>query len=242
MTAPHTTLFTAADYAALAAIVFRHDYPGFATARGVVEAPNGDPGARDTGKRYSHVALKYLQRYDSAGPTEHEMLRFYLDRAFARATAVATALGVPETFMPSFEHGALRVLEYPPGAGSHTHTDFDLFTLACWRDRPEGLVRQVPDMLPGQIIPAYSLADLDKVDPGLHLGELGELIGLGPATPHKVVSIRGGGAEMLLGPAGCPSQHSIVYFAIPDHAAVLHGGTTVGEWLAERLARSRYDR
>lgn len=33
---------------------------------------------------------------------------------------------------------------------------------------------------------------------------------------------------------------SIVFFAIPDHAAVLPSGETVGEWLEERLARSRY--
>jgi hypothetical protein len=42
--------------------VFRPDYPGFASARGVIEAPNGDPSAKDTAKRYSHVATKYLNQ------------------------------------------------------------------------------------------------------------------------------------------------------------------------------------
>jgi hypothetical protein len=70
---------------------------------------------------------------------------------------------------------------------------------------------------------------------GLHLGELGEAIGLGRATRHSVL------------PSAYP-QHSIVYFAIPDHEARVPGTysaenpdveMTVREWLNERMARSR---
>jgi hypothetical protein len=78
-------------------------------------------------------------------------------------------------------------------------------------------------------------AEARKIDPHLHIGELGELVGLGPATPHKVV----------------PRpyvQRSIVYFAMSDHEMRLPigntrredgGRMTVGEWLKERMARSR---
>lgn len=216
MTAP-ASLFSAVDYAALAAIVFRPDYPGNATARGVVEAPGGDPAARDMGKRYSHVAEKYLRECGLCYADLYTLCD-YLDRAHDRATAVGKALGVPAAFMPSRAAGALRVLEYPPGAGSHVHTDFDLFTLNLWRDQPNQLVR-------------YGIAtdphgnDLGKE---VHVGELGELLGCGYATPHSVL------------PSTTP-QASLVYFAIPDHAAVLPSGATVGAWLTARLARSRYE-
>jgi hypothetical protein len=227
------TLFSAADYAALAAIVFRPDYPGNATARGVVEAPNGDPAARDTGKRYAHVAVKYLPTEYGDWTEDHDWLYWKLSQAHARAVTIANALGVPREFMPSRSAGALRVLEYPPGAGSAPHTDMDLFTLNLWRN--------MPTQVNSSDLPAH----VRDVEPRMHIGELGELIGMGPATRHEV--------------APCHQvQHSIVYFAIPNHAAVLSDhplakaaagsdypnilvrGKTVGEWLAERLARSRY--
>jgi isopenicillin N synthase-like dioxygenase len=59
-----------------------------------------------------------------------------------------------------------------------------------------------------------------------HLGEIAELLGLVKATSHHVLM-------------SATPQHSIVFFAIPDHAARLPGGPTVGEWLTERIARSR---
>lgn len=202
-----SSLFTAADYQRLHALVFHPDYPGNATARGIVEAPNGDSTARDTEKRYSHVACKYLQQYEPANRTDAVMLENYLYRAYNRAVTVALRFGVPEAFLPSFEHGALRVLEYPAGAGaSARHTDFDLFTLNCYRNLPN----------PG--LPATEV----------HMGEIGELIGLGAATSHEVITLPD------------TSQHSIVYFAIPDHGAMFTGGGTVGEWLKERMSRSRY--
>ncbi len=200
-------MFTAADYQTLSAIVFRDDYPGNATARGVVEAPNGD-GARDDGKRYSHVACKYLPHPEDF-TFHHHVLFAYLRIAYNRAVAAAERLGVPSAMMPSFEHGALRVLEYPAGAGSAVHTDFDLFTLNLYRN-----------------VENYGLGPFHMP---VHMGELGTAIGLGPAWPHFVA------------PLDVP-QRSIVYFAIPDHAAVLPGGGgTVGEWIKERIARSRVE-
>jgi hypothetical protein len=203
-------IFTENDYQALSAIVFRDGYPGNATARGVVEAPNGDPAALDTGKRYSHVACKYLPwEPDTAGVTENQVLRYHLDRAYLTALGVAYRLGVPPAFLPCHGTGCLRVLEYPAHVGaSAVHTDFDLFTLNLYRNVPN----------PG-------LGALGAV----HMGELGEMVGLGPATPHSVDPLP-------------VVQHSLVYFAMPNHAAVLPDGSTVGAWEIARKSRSRYSK
>lgn len=203
-------IFSAADYDTLAAIVFRPDYPGYATARGVVESPNGD-GALDTQKRYSHVATKYIHNgLDAEGNQDLTLAEYtllqYLRRAHEHAMHMAAEMDAPFDFAPSFEHGALRVLEYPAGATSAEHTDFDLFTLNLYRNVPN------PGLPVGEV----------------HMGELGELLGMGHATPHSV-------APMTV------VQQSLIYFAIPDHSAVLPSGQTVGEWIAERMNRSRYD-
>jgi hypothetical protein len=208
-------IFTADEYAALHAVVFRADYPGYKP--NVIEAPNGD-GRLDAHKRYAHVATKYLDAWTPANRRDRALkvlLAETLCDAFDHARVVAHKLNVPEAFMPSFDACALRVLEYPSGVGGEQHTDFDLFTTLCYRDDPSGLVRT---QAPG--------ADLDAFDPGLHLGEIGELVGLGPATPHYVR------------PADW-TQRSIVFFALPSHFAVLPSGVTIGAWLAERMSRSR---
>lgn len=96
----------------------------------------------------------------------------------------------------------------------------------CWKARPV-------------ISPARAAAE--ALAPGLHIGELGEMVGLGRATPHRV-------------PAREYAQGSIVYFASPAMQAPLPApvfmpGTherpdlvaqTCGEWQKERIARSRY--
>jgi isopenicillin N synthase-like dioxygenase len=215
--------FDADDYSRLHALVFRGDYPGYKPT--VTEIPNGD-GKADADKRYAHVALKYLPGWGTA--VEWDLLQSCLLYAHLCAESVAEALGVPAAFRPDIRYGALRVLEYPPGAVSHEHTDFDLFTLHLYRDQPECFLRQDADMTQ---LPAGALA----LNPGLHLGELGEAIGLGKATRHSVS-------------ASSYPQHSIVYFAIPDHDAVFDRNklrywngddVTVRDWLNERMARSR---
>lgn len=197
-------LFSYADYDRLHSLVFVDGYPGYKPD--VREIPNGD-GQVDAEKRYAHVALKYLTTCRSKAK-----LMPYLRAAHADALYAAKELKVPEAFLPDIRYSALRVLEYPPGAGSAKHTDFDLFSTLLFRDDSKALVLHQDQ--------AYDFS------PGLHIGELGELIGIAPATPHHVEPRD-------------EAQHSIVYFAIPDHGAVLPSGVTVGAWIEERIARSR---
>lgn len=185
-------IFTAAEYWDMA-FLFEVGYKGYRPE--VKELPNGD-GKVDADKKYLHIATKY-------DPPEWYLR--YLARAHFEACRVAESMGVPAEYYPRVESGALRVLYYPAGVGGHMHTDFDLFTVNCYR----------------------SVAPFaDEV----HMGEIGELIGLGPAYPHEIL------------PRDEP-QYSIVYFALPDHKAVLPTkdgvSHTVGSWLQNRIARSR---
>jgi hypothetical protein len=141
------------------------------------------------------------------------------------------------------------VLEYPPGATSARHTDFDLFTLVAYRDPyPGGLVREEQMPTGG---PFLSWAD--TISPGIHFGELFELGGFGAATPHEVKKVWGpfGEASWEGIPAAVSKpQVSAVYFALPAHDLVLPDGRKVGPqsepgiYLHERMSRSRvyYDR
>lgn len=186
---------------------------------GSVSVPNVAPPQT----RYLHVAPKY-------NPPPWVMA--YLARAHYEACRVAEALGVPAAYYPRVADGTLRVLDYDVGGSQPEHTDFDLFTIVCYRSHPADLERKDAYEWGGNgVYPER----LDSLSPGLHLGEIGELVGLGPATPHSVR-------------ARPYKQQSIVYFAMPDHAAVLPGrgpygparvDVTVGEWLKERIARSR---
>lgn len=203
-------MFTEQEYDELHALVFRSGYPGYKPT--VSEIPNGD-GKVDADKRYAHVATKYLD--DATRPT----LMPFLDKAHSLALKMAEA--IPELtarFYPDINYGALRILDYPPGAVSNVHEDFDLFTVMMFRDQPDRFVSY--GVYPNSLIEAR------KINAQAHLGQIGSLIGLGEATRHEVL----------------PSdtrQRSIVYFAIPNHDEVLPGGVTVREWLNERMARSR---
>ncbi len=209
-------MFTKADYDRMHELVFRSDYSGYKPS--VVEIPNGD-GRADTEKKYAHIATKYFTT-----PEQWRDLMPYLVRAHEVACYAAGRMNVPKDFMPRLEYGALRVLDYPPpGAGSNRHEDFDLFTLMCYRDQPDLFVAEPTwlDHLDGRVYDK-----LRAVNRQAHMGQLGAEIHLGPATPHEVL----------------PSdtrQCSIVYFAIPDHNAVLPSGVTVRDWLNARMARSR---
>lgn len=163
---------------------------------GACRACNGT--GRTAGKRYLHIADKY---------DPPAWAKAYQDRAYAEACRVAEALRVPREFWPMPSVGALRVLEYPPGAGTAEHTDADLFTIVCWRETPEDLERDYwpSDAGPGEPSPR-DLAE--ALSPGLHIGQIGELVGLGPATPHRV-------------PARPYVQRSIVAFAMPRLDALL---------------------
>ncbi len=198
--------WTRADYDTLAALTFVEGYPGYKP--NVAEVPHGD-GNVDAQKRYAHVACKYLpaRPYTDINQ-DYRSLHWFLQRAHASAEKVAEELGVPDRFWPVRGVGALRVLYYPAGVGGHLHTDFDLFAVNLWRSHPN------PGLGGGRY----------------HIGEIGELVGLGPAEPHYVAPLP-------------EPQLALVYFAIPDHAAVLPGGEqrTVDAWLTERIARSRVE-
>jgi hypothetical protein len=180
----------------------------------VLEAPNGD-GKIDATKRYLHVALKY---------DPPEWARWFLARAHFEACRIAEAIDVPAEFYPTVEDGTLRVLDYPAGSGSAEHTDFDLFTVHCYRSTPEDFVRVREGL---SIADSGRLYAAEKIDPHVHFGELGQEIGLGPATRHYV-------------PERPYAQQAIVYFAMPSLNAVLPGGVTVRTWLEDRkTARGR---
>jgi hypothetical protein len=208
-------MFSESDYSRLHDLVFRPDYSGYKAT--VIEIPNGD-GKADVEKRYAHVATKYLKTSE-----QHYALFPYLRKAHDLALKMAEAAGIPEKYMPRLEYGALRVLDYPPGAVSNRHEDFDLFTVMCYRDQPALFQsEEVYETVEAKEV----IRRMRELNPQAHLGQLGQEIGLGPATPHWVC-------------AGEKRQRSIVYFAIPDHDAVLPSGVTVRDWLNERMARSR---
>jgi hypothetical protein len=236
-------IFSRTDYEILSVFAFNKDYPGFRPH--VTELPNGD-GKQDVGKKYSHIAMKYLTR----DTKEDLILKGFLAAAHFEACRVAEALQVPAEYYPRVADGTLRILEYPAGVGSEEHTDFDLFTILCYRETHTDLQLTLRDWAPKKGPDTIEAARM--IDPHMHIGELGELVGLGPATPHRVV-------------ARPYVQRSIVYFAMSDHNAELAKGPwfpgqpdkgyvheinaqgghyntrpkTVGEWLKERMTRSR---
>lgn len=203
-------MFTEKEHQDLHTLVFRPDYSGYKPT--VIEIPNGD-GQADGEKRYAHVAPKYMM-------TEQQRtdLTPFLDKAHNLALLAAGGTDLPLAFYPDIRFGALRILEYPPGAISHTHKDFSLFTLMMYRDQP--------DKFKSTDVPSEGLRKLRAFNAQVHIGEIGEPVNLGPATPHWVEPSE-------------TTQHSIVYFAIPDHEAELPGGVKVRDFLNERMARSR---
>jgi len=211
-------IFTPSEYYLLSELVFQDWYPGY--RKNVVESPNGDENW-DTEKRYAHVAHKYLKKnwWNSYSASEELMLE-YFNIGMTNALRVAVELGVPKAFWPDGRYSALRILEYPPGSVSHKHTDFDLFTLMCYRN--------IPELFKYAESPDNHLMKANELNEQIHFGEMLELINPNyKATPHRVDADK------------CRAQYSIIFFAIPDHEAVFPSGVTVGEWLDERMSRSR---
>ena len=212
-------MFTAKDYRILSDIVFQDSYPGY--KKNVVESPNGDDNWDDE-KRYAHVAMKYLEEYKRVDSDRMMWLLDYLNTANSKAVEVAIELGVPKAFWPDVRYGALRILEYPPGSIAHSHVDFDLFTLMCYRNVPDAFRYSDSNEF------SDGLRRANELNSQIHFGEILELvIPRFPATPHEVSAMEQ------------RTQYSIVYFAIPDHESILPDGTSVGAWLDERLSRSR---
>jgi hypothetical protein len=216
------TEFTATDYEIIHKLVFRPDYPGFRPD--VTEIPNGD-GRADSEKRYAHVAPKYI--FDpkcGLSNSEASILATYYSVGLRKAVNAFESAGGFCDWEPVYDYSSLRILDYPPGAVSNQHRDFDLFTLMLYRDQPD-CFRAVEETV------SPVLAKLRAVNPQAHLGEIGELLGMGSATLHEVLP-------------SATRQRSMVFFAIPDHAMVLTPSfdghdVTVKEWLNSRMARSR---
>jgi hypothetical protein len=234
-----TQLFTALDYTRLSSIVFQPDYPGYKPD--VVEAPNGD-GKLDTEKRYAHVSEKYLAQYEHGyyeldRERKSSILSSYLDKAHDLSLEIAVTLGVPKPFWPVRKYGALRVLEYDGKATTAPHTDFDLFTLMCYRndeqyfkyiDRPATTIRESELVYRS----ANKLKQAQALNAQIHFGEIYEEL-----MPNNIVANK---HEVVA--SGGPWQYSVVYFSIPDWESVLPSGLTMGAWLDERIKRSRYDK
>jgi hypothetical protein len=173
----------------------------------VVESPDGD-GVWDAQKRFAHVAPKY-----GLGP-----MHGLYERAFALARDVCIDLGIPPQFHPGPD-STIRVLDYPPGATTAPHADWNLLTLSLYRDTLDPF-----RYLSGESEP--TLADARKVWPGIHFGYLmADITGIEP-TRHEVVATK-------------ERQRSVVFFVVPSHTAVLHCGLTVGAWLDDMKTRAR---
>lgn len=222
--------FSRYDWIELASLFNAQGYAGYRPA--MREAPNSDEVV-DEGKRFLHVALKY-------DPPPWAIP--FLARAHFEACRIAERIGVPDAFMPRVENGTLRVLDYPIGAGTAEHTDFDLFTVNLWRSTPTDHEQEETRGLDSDAKRWTTGA------PEWHMGRLGELVGLGHATPHRV-------------PARPYAQKAIVYFAMPAMGAVLPDRyeidrkrdllttqeirgvyiqrQTVRDWLADVYAKSR---
>ncbi len=205
-------ILDATDYDILYNMVFGDSYPGYKP--NVIESPNGNE-QWDTEKKYAHIAKKYLDQLPDS-PAKSFMYRKLYD-ALGEAQDLARALGIPSEYHPRIDDSTIRILYYPPGAITHPHYDFDLFTTVLYRNRREPFIYL--DNAPSEA--AQNLSEQ------IHYGEILELIRPeSKATYHEVAA-----TDYV--------QKSIVFFAIPDHAAILPSGQTVGEWITERIARSR---
>ncbi len=178
----------------------------------IQESPNGD-GVWDTNKRWAHLAPKY---FDASTPFLARSLHQQYSEAATRACRL---LELPEEFYPGPDC-TIRVLNYPAGATTAPHLDFDLFTLSMYRDVDAFRYLDDSDQDP-------ELLRAREQFPGIHFGELlSEISPRFKATKHEVV-------------ATDEVQNSCVFFVLPSWAAKLPSGLTVGEWVEERKARSR---
>lgn len=184
----------------------------------VIESPNGD-GIWDEDKKYAHIAPKYFKQMGLADirlNTLRAMHVYY--KAFKEAKRVCNFLDLPKDFYPSWD-STLRVLDYPAGATTAPHKDFDLFTLCLYRD-DENAFKYLDGEEDGDLQISRNFF------PGIHFGELMTEVTGAKATEHEVIATEN-------------RQLSAVFFVVPDHRSILPSGISVGEWLSERKNRSR---
>lgn len=188
-------MFSAYDYAEISEVAFQYTYPGY-MSNIPTRHSSRTPVQYDAKTRYAHLSLRYLEEYPS--------LHKYIKTANNRAIEVASKLKIPKAYFPVEKYGVIRILEYPAGAVSPPHTDFDLFTLMCYRNN------------------TASLKYLDKSEPDIMYGELlAVILPEYKATKHQVLP-------------DSETQQSIVYFTMPDHNAVLPNRMSVRNWCSKR--------
>jgi len=201
-------LLTEQDWDNLAPWAFSSQNKGFNPA--VQESPNGDNNW-DNKKVYAHIAPKY--------GIENPTAAIIYTRALIQAAKACKYLKLP---LPGPD-STLRILHYPVGASSHSHTDFDMFTLCLYRNDTSGFVYE-------EIEQDKVLTSARTLFPGIHFGELANLLTVGAAlksTKHRVQSLS-------------TVQKSIVFFCMPELDTKIHKlNCTVLEWLNERKERSR---
>jgi len=204
---------TKSDYDRIHTYGFSEDNPGYKPE--VIESPNGDE-KWDEKKKYAHIAPKYLTPHSVTADAD-EVWKVY-NEARKESDRICEALDIPKEFWGG-DDSTLRILDYPPGATTAPHTDFDLFTICLYRD----------DMKAFKYLSGSGdslLYKARKISPGLHFGELMTEVNGATATKHEVLGTTN-------------RQCSAVFFVVPDHKAKLPSGITVGEWMEERKSRSR---
>jgi hypothetical protein len=211
-------MFTTDQYKQISDIVLQENYPGYHPPINACS-----DCTTDIGRSYAYVSERYI-----SGIPQADVLRGYINTAHAIAMKIAIAIGIPVRFWPKRENGALRVLTYPPGAITNTHTDYHLITLMCYRNIYE-------DFRYSGYGDDYWCPELDianKINKLTQFGELLEIINPKlKATPH----------EVTVDPLE-RTQHSIVHFSTPDRREILPNNVTVGDWIKVRFERSRRER
>lgn len=170
--------FSKEDYDKLKSLAFSEDYKAFSQIDKEYDIPT---------RKHSVITIDNLEEKDI------ELIKYYTI-AFNKSIEIAKELDVPENYYPDFNSSKLRVIEYPPEAGTGTkHYDHSLFTLTLYRDVDDAIWTETP--------PVY-IHDIP-----IYYGLLIDEIGMGRPTFHQVLP-----KDM--------SQHSIVFFAIPSKESI----------------------
>lgn len=213
-------IYTKEDYDRIHKFAFSDENPGWNPD--VIESPNGD-GVWDEHKRYAHLAPKYFDQASVSSPSfytemySNGIFQLY-HQARNEADRICRHLDIPKEFW-SADDSTLRILDYPAGATTAPHTDFDLFTLCLYRDDMDAF-----KYLSGEDDPLLERAR--EISPGIHFGELMTELNGAQETEHEVLGTDN-------------RQCSIVFFVVPNHKAILPSGISVGKWMDERKNRSR---
>jgi hypothetical protein len=204
---------------------FDPEWPGYNPK--VIESPDGD-GVWDDRKRYAHVSLEHIEK--DAGASSAEQIKKDAAASSARLKNWYKKQAIRNHPLMSYlDKGVDKARGQALRLGVPS---------AFWPDKRYSTIR-VLEYPPGAssakhtdfslfTLPMYRNISLPRPKQ-VYYGELLELINqYYTAQSHEVDSDR----EQR-------TQYSAVFFAIPNHAAVLPTGETVGDYIKERRARSR---